>query len=258
MNQRKVIQLFSMQPPLRHGLIHQRREAIVVLALQQMDQLVHDDIFEADRWFFDQFEVEPDALCLDVARAPARLHLFDAPLGDVNAKDGFPLGDERRNEQFELLSIPREQHTFTLSNIAAGAHHQIEAGVVTDGDMRRASLIDDIEAIAVTLKVVAFAGDVFPRRLALLPFKLGLLTFDPGEFGNHGEAHGFIVDAQRRSDAHPAIGWIDSEVQVLDVLANHLHGEAMNGDLMGLSIQLDSSPVQRCARLRRHLKRAGG
>ena len=43
MTQREVIQLLTMQPPLRHGLIHQCREVIVVLTFQQMRHLMHND-----------------------------------------------------------------------------------------------------------------------------------------------------------------------------------------------------------------------
>ena len=81
MIQREVIQLLAMQPPLRHGLIHQRRKAIVVLALQQMHQLMRDDVFKAQFRFLDQFQVQPD---------PARRRWSCAMQIEVKQRDGLP------------------------------------------------------------------------------------------------------------------------------------------------------------------------
>jgi len=41
------VKLVSMQSPLRHDLIHDRDESVIVVTLQKMHQLVHDYVLQA-------------------------------------------------------------------------------------------------------------------------------------------------------------------------------------------------------------------
>ena len=63
-----------MQPPVRQMLVHERREAIVMMPLDEMHEFVDDDVFEALDRLLGEFEVQPDAAGLRVAGAPPGLH----------------------------------------------------------------------------------------------------------------------------------------------------------------------------------------
>ena len=56
-----------------------------------MDQFMNGDVFEARRWLFDQFQIEPDTAGGGVAASPLGLHLLDAPIGDLHAENRLPL-----------------------------------------------------------------------------------------------------------------------------------------------------------------------
>ena len=91
MPERRCVQQFPKLSPLRQGFVHQRREPVIVARLQQMQQLVHYDVFEALRRLLGQLQVEPDAAGIRVATAPFGFHLFDAPACCVNTQLCFPL-----------------------------------------------------------------------------------------------------------------------------------------------------------------------
>jgi hypothetical protein len=55
--QREAVQLVAVKPPLGQKCIHQGDEAIVVAAFQKMHHFVNDDVLQAARGFFDEFQV---------------------------------------------------------------------------------------------------------------------------------------------------------------------------------------------------------
>src|SRR6266446_4266131 len=73
-SQRSGIQLFSNQAPVRKELVHQTRKVIVVTSFNQVDHLMHNDIFDALRRFLREFEVQPDSTRFSVTASPSRLH----------------------------------------------------------------------------------------------------------------------------------------------------------------------------------------
>ena len=54
-----------MQTPLRQVLVHDRDEVLVMMPLDEMNEFVHNDIFEALYRLLSEFEVQPDATCFD-------------------------------------------------------------------------------------------------------------------------------------------------------------------------------------------------
>ena len=89
-----------MELPLGHESVHQRHEAGVVGRLQQVNQFVNNNVFEALRWFLGQLGVEANRACLVVATSPFGLHpLHEEPLGPhiqqrlpsrEHGRNGFP------------------------------------------------------------------------------------------------------------------------------------------------------------------------
>src|SRR6266511_2641530 len=78
---------------------------------------------------------------------------------------------------------------------------------------------------------MAFAVQVLARRFAFLLLQLPLLSFDPVEFGNGEDSDRLEIHPQRRRDAHPPGGRINAQVDVLDVLLHHFHGDFTQFDL---------------------------
>src|SRR6266496_872275 len=88
---------------------------------------------------------------------------------------------------------------------------------------------------------MALAGNKLPSRLALLVFKLRLLTPDPCQPGNSKEAYRLIIYLQWCSHPYPTSGWIHTKMKVLDVLANHVNDKTIDSDLVLFSTHLDAS-----------------
>src|SRR6476646_7183349 len=95
--------------------------------------------------FLDQFEIQPDALCLDIASAPLGFHLFHSPFGYLHIDDCFPFGNYRRNFFFESLALPAYQYAFPLRGVATGSYEDIYDFVVAKADCWCAFVINYIE-----------------------------------------------------------------------------------------------------------------
>jgi len=100
------IEFISIVLPLRKQLIHQRTEASIVMALQEMDHLVHDDILQALGRLLGQLGVEPNCPRRDIAAPPLGLHAPDVELLHFDAHHRLPLGQQRRDRLLDLLPVP--------------------------------------------------------------------------------------------------------------------------------------------------------
>jgi len=80
--------------------------------------------------------------------------------------------------------------------------------------------------------------------LPRLGIELGLLTFDPAHARNNGKAHGFIADANGGRDPYASIGRVDTKMEVLDRLSNHIDMQPTDGDLMPVNTHADFGPIQ--------------
>ncbi len=69
--QRSAIQFLANQPPVGQISIHQRLETVIVVALQQMQEFVNNDVLQTLRRLLDQFQVEPDAPGVGVLATPS-------------------------------------------------------------------------------------------------------------------------------------------------------------------------------------------
>ena len=78
---------------------------------------------------------------------------------------------------------------------------------------------------------MAFAVEVLARRFAFLLSELLLLVLDPAEFGNGKDADRVEIHTQGRRDSHPSGRRVYAQVDILDVLFYHLHGDLTELDL---------------------------
>jgi hypothetical protein len=63
--QRRRVQRLPNQPPSRQVTLHQRVEAVVVMAHEEMHQFVDDEVLDEALWrLLHQLEVQPDAASL--------------------------------------------------------------------------------------------------------------------------------------------------------------------------------------------------
>ena len=69
--QRRALQQLPPCSPLRQMSIHELAEVLVVVAFEQVHQLVHHDVLQAFGWFLRQFQVDPDASAVGIAGAPS-------------------------------------------------------------------------------------------------------------------------------------------------------------------------------------------
>ena len=96
--------------PVGEIFIHQGFEIVVVVLLQEVQQFMDDDVFQAIFRFLSQFQIDPDALGEDIASAPFGFHLFDRPLGDLYSDDVLPFLNQGLNSGFQPGPIPLLQH----------------------------------------------------------------------------------------------------------------------------------------------------
>jgi hypothetical protein len=55
-----------------------------------MNQLMHENIFQAFSWLFRQLQALPDSALLDIAAAPFGFHFSDAPVTGLLTHDRLP------------------------------------------------------------------------------------------------------------------------------------------------------------------------
>lgn len=79
MPQRCSVQLLTILPPERHKLIHQTGEAVVVMTLQQMRQLMNNDVLQAMHRLLNQLQIQPDAAGCGVLHVPQRVFIRFTP-----------------------------------------------------------------------------------------------------------------------------------------------------------------------------------
>src|SRR5262245_26441831 len=83
---------------------------------------------------------------------------------------------------------------------------------------------------------MALPTDHLPHGLPGLRVKSCALTFDPPEFAADSAAHRVVRHRERRSHPYSACWWIDSEMQVLDRLADNLNLQPADRDNLAISI----------------------
>jgi len=66
------------------------------------------------------------------------------------------------------------------------------------------------QAIPLTEEVMALATDHAPLGLPGLGLKLRTLTLDPAQLAHHRQAHGFVINRQRRGHTHAPLRWINA------------------------------------------------
>jgi hypothetical protein len=130
MGERSGIQLLAMQAPVRQIFVHQKNKSVAVTPLDQMDKLMHDQIFEASDRLFGQFEIEPNAPSVFIARTPLGFHFFDAPGGGAHAHDFLPLRQQRRDLPAQMIPVPALQDPLAIRGAKLGPHGQFDRGTI--------------------------------------------------------------------------------------------------------------------------------
>src|SRR5665811_2280568 len=99
----------------------------------------------------------------------------------------------------------------------------------SDFDVRSAGFMEDLKPQSGAPHVVRLTGHHLASRLALSVPKPILLPLDPGQSLDDREPYRFFRQPVWRSHADYAEGWIDTYMQVLDVLVDDIHADS--GDL---------------------------
>src|ERR1700730_4340123 len=89
--------------------------------------------------------------------------------------------------------------------------------------MRRFVVFDQLEQVAFSPNIVASAIEIFAWRFAFLVTKFFFLLLDPAKFRDGENTDGIEAHAGRRRNPHAAHRRIHAEMDVLDVLQNHVN-----------------------------------
>jgi hypothetical protein len=79
----------------------------------------------------------------------------------------------------------------------------------------------DCHEVPLPPEEMALAIDELPGRFARLIRQLFLLIPDPAELGDRVSPGYLQARRSRGRQGHPAMGWVDGEVDMLDILARH-------------------------------------
>ena len=126
----------------------------------------------------------------------------------------------------EILAIPVHHHFLACLNTCSKSHMQFDGRIIADHNPSRSLCGVNTETIALSGKVMAFTAYHLPRRLTWLLFETSLLSFDPTQLANHGQAHRLVADPEWCSHSHTPSGRIHPEVKILYVLPNDLDTKA--------------------------------
>ena len=86
--------------------VHERDEAVVVVPLVEVDQLVNDYVFQAPDRLLDEFQVHQDPPRRDTARPPLGFHAADPACARGHFEDWLPFRQNGWQEAPELFAIP--------------------------------------------------------------------------------------------------------------------------------------------------------
>lgn len=218
--------------PVWHELIYQGDKATVVGRFQQVDHFMHNDVFQAFPGFFGQLSIQADASSVRVATAPPGFHQLHKEVGHMHIQLRLPFGNQRQDGGFQLLPEPSLQYFLSLLLVGARANLK-EQGAVFELHNRREVGFYHFEQVALAPDVVALTIQVLTRGLALLFQEFLLLALDPVQFCNRIQAESIEAHAGGRRYADPAIGRIDAQMDILDVLEDHIYQYSTNIELIG-------------------------
>ncbi len=119
MRERRTVEFILMETPEWHEFVHHLPKTIVVMTLNQVDHLVHDDVFNAGRRLLCKFEIQPNSASSGVAGSPSGLHLSYAGFIDLHAHFGLPLCNNSWKAITKIASVPSIQQG--LSNMPVGS-----------------------------------------------------------------------------------------------------------------------------------------
>src|SRR2546428_301297 len=120
------------------------------------------------------------------------------------------------------LSIPAVQDIFLLFANRSWADAKLHDRICAKADARPAVAFNHVQAITLSLNIVAFAPHHLTLRLTILVIESGSLPTNPAQSRDDSQSHGLIIQAERRSNADPPIGRVHTKMQVLDVLTDNL------------------------------------
>jgi hypothetical protein len=135
------------------------------------------------------------------------------------------------------------QYTLTFAGVRFAPNMQFERPIPWNNPAR-AMAFHDTQAIPPSEEIVALATNHLPFGLPRLCIEFRPLALDPPELPDDRQPHRVIGHCQWNCHPHPTIGRVDSEVQVLDGLADDLNLHPADRDRVPLSIHSDSSPVR--------------
>ena len=93
-------------------------------------------------------------------------------------------------------------------------------------------IFNDVESVTPALYVVALAGEHLSLGLPFLLLQYFLLSTYPAKSGNYCQPDSLVAGMHRYGDTNAAMGGINGQVQILDILADDVHGNATDFDLL--------------------------
>ena len=110
----RFVKRFSDGFAVRHDAQEKRPEAVAVIRMKQVRQLMGKYIIEADRRLLDKLQIQPDALCRGVAGTPAGFHVFDLNTRRMKSCFSFPVRQARANPCVQLCAVKAVQKRLPL------------------------------------------------------------------------------------------------------------------------------------------------
>src|ERR671910_591286 len=100
-------------------------------------------------------------------------------------------------------------------------------------------VVDHLEPITLSQEKVAFTTHHFALGLPWLTIESSSLAFNPSQLADHRKSDSVIRNSQRRCHSNATMRRINTEMEVLDVLSDDLHGQPIDGYFVLLSSHAD-------------------
>ncbi len=180
-----------------------------------------DQVFEANRRLLGEVRVQADGARVVIATSPFRPHLSHVESIHLHAHAFLPLGDQRWDRFSEQRTVPGVEQLLAFHCIRSRADLHVES-LVTELNTRSLVGFGEGKQITLSPNVMAFALKELAFGLPILPSDFGLLFANPFQFGNGVDPDGIQLHAAGSGNAHGSGGWVDAEMDVLDVLLQHI------------------------------------
>ena len=143
-----------------------------------------------------------------------------------------------------MLAVPSIHHGFSGIPVGPRAYAHSHCCVIDETNRRSSVTFCNIESVAPSLEVMAFTSDKFPLGLPILVLEFRLIATNPAQPRNNSHPHRVIIKTERSCHSHPAVRRVNPNMEVFDVLVDHVDRSPPYLNAVSFPLSIHSAPLQ--------------